>query len=184
MRKHFVWIGLAILYVLFLATSCCHKEEDEKIKLLVDKVWFTRTEERWNTDYYNQYLPESYRSWTFYTGPGDENWLYYFIENSTSYLIHTKNFDTVYYPFEYVYYPKGDSIYIEFKTVNDSVEDYHADVEKLTEQYLTLCHEYRPHQFERVSTTNVSNSGTRRSEFKFNPKNIKKKPAGLLIPIK
>ena len=151
------------------------------ISMIVEKVWFTRFYERWDTDFYNEYIPESYRSWTYYSDPGLENWFWYFFEDTISYQIHTVNYDTVYYPFEYIYYPEGDSIYINFLTVDETVEDYHATIHQLDHEYFTFSDAYRPHQFEKITTVNVTEKG--RSEIKINPKKVKSKPAGPLIPI-
>ena len=73
MNRHFVQLGFITLLILVLFTSCCHKkEEEEVIKTVSNKIWFTTKEERWNTDYYNNYIPESYRFWDYYKIPGSE----------------------------------------------------------------------------------------------------------------
>lgn len=151
------------------------------IAILINKVWFTTFYERWNTSYYNDSIPDSYRYWQYYANPGDENWFWYFIEDDISYQIHTKDFDTVYYPFEYTYYPDGDSIYINYVTVDETVEDYHATFNRLDDQYFVLVNEYRPHQFERITSANVT--GNSRRELRINPKKVKSKPAGPLITV-
>ena len=151
------------------------------INHLVQKVWFTRTNERWDTDYFNDYIPESYRLWTYYNDPGSENWFWYFIDDQTSYQIHTKEYDTVYYPFEYVYYPEGDSLYVNFITTDNSVEDYHATINQLDEKNFIITYAYRPHQFEKITSINVT--GDRRGMFKINPKKVANKPAGPLITV-
>lgn len=82
MNKHITKFGLAALLLLVLTTSCCHKKDEEKvINAIINRVWFTTKEERWNTDYNNNYIPESYRSWSYYKTPGSENWLWYFFDN-------------------------------------------------------------------------------------------------------
>lgn len=159
------------------------------ISMIVRKFWFTRFYERWNTDYYDEYIPESYRSWTYEFDPGAENWLWFFIEDTISYQIHTFThienneviFDTVFYPFEYIYYPEGDSIYVNFLTVDETVEDYHATIYQLDHSYFVFSDAYRPHQFEKITTINVTGGG--RSEIKVNPKKVRSKPAGPLISV-
>ena len=51
------------------------------INVIINKVWFTLTDERWDTDYFNQVIPESYRSYSYYSNAGYENWFFYFLEN-------------------------------------------------------------------------------------------------------
>jgi len=191
MKKHFIQFGLATLLLLVLSTSCCKKKEKEQEQIqefnnaITGKVWFTLTEERWNTDFYNQYIPDSYRSWTYNKVPaGSENWFWYFFENSTSYLIHTINFDTTYFGFNYSYTPSNNSVYINFQTEDGTVEDYNASVDRLDNNGFILSHEYRYHSFERVTAENVTNSDKKGIEFKINPKNVQYKPAGPLIPVK
>ena len=147
---------------------------------IVRKVWFTRFYERWNTDYYNQNIVESYTSEEYYANPQYVNWFFYFLEDYTGYQIRTYREDTIYYPYDYVYYPDGDSLYICFHTVDDSIEDYHATVEELNQDRFVISDEFRPHQFEKIYTVNVSH---RKGEFKINPKKIAKKPAGPLIQV-
>lgn len=180
MKKHFIRCGYALLIFLVALASCEDKPTIDYSKI-VGKVWFTRTYERWNTDYYDQYIPESYRSWTYDIDPGCENWFWYFFEDDVCYQIHTKDYDTVYYPFEFKYYPNGDSIYINFITVDTTLEDYHATIQQLDDNYFIFSDEYRPHQFEKITMTNVT--GDTRSEFKLNPKKVKNKAGGPLIPI-
>ena len=162
-------------------TQTVNVAQARDIAILINKVWFTTFYERWNTNYYNDSLPDSYRYWQYNSNPGSENWFWYFLEDAVSYQIHTKDYDTVYYPFEYTYYPDGDSIYINYVTVDETIEDYHATFKRLDNQYFILVNEYRPHQFERITSANVT--GGSKSEFRINPKKVKNKPAGPLITI-
>lgn len=184
MRKHFVLIGLASLFILYLTTSCCHKKEEEAmINAMINRVWFTTTEERWNTDYYDNYIPESYRSWTYYKTPGSENWLWYFFEDNVGYEIHTDNYDTIYYHFEYTYKFKNNSLYVKFETTDGSTEEYHATIDQIDDNNFIWTNEYRSHSFEKVTTENVTGSGSKRGgAFRVNPKKVSLKPAGPMIP--
>lgn len=183
MRKHFILLGFAALYVLVLS-SCCHKkEEQEVINTIINKVWFTTSDERWNTDYSNNYIPESYRKYTYTTKPGSENWLWYFMDDFTGYEINTENFDTVYYHFEYKYTYKDNSLYVKFETIDGSTEEYHASVEQIDDKSFIWSHEYRSHQFERITTENVTGSSKRGEVFRINPRNVKRKPVGPMIQV-
>ncbi len=151
------------------------------ITLISNKYWFLYFYERWATDYYNQPIPEEYRTYNYYSNEGYENWFFYFFNNNRGYQLHTHDYDTVIYQYDYVYYPDGDSLYINFDTYSDSlVEDYHVVVQQLDSERLLLRNEYRPHQFEKLTMANVSSS---KRGIYINPKKIKPKPRGPLIPI-
>lgn len=151
------------------------------ISILSNKYWFLHYYERWATDYYNQLVPETYNDWNYYLNPGYENWFFYFFNDSTGYQLHTKDYDTIIYPYDYIFYPDGDSLYINFETLSDTVvEDYHVTIRQLTGQNLVLFDEYRWHQFEKLALANVSRD---RGTIHINPKKIKQKPHGPLIPV-
>lgn len=152
------------------------------INAIARKVWFLRTYERWDYDYYNELIPESYRSYTYYSNPGFENWFFYFVEDSTGYQIRTFEGDTIYYAYNYVYYPEGDSIYITFETTIDSVENYHAVIHELNQSVFSFSDAYRPHQFEKLNLVNVT--GTEKRGLTLKPKKTEYKPSGPLIQLK
>ena len=184
MNKHFIRIGVALLGMLFLSTACCHKADEEAmIEAISEKVWFTTLEERWNTNYYNDSIPDSYRSWSYYMIPGSENWLWYFLKDNSGYEIHTLDYDTIYYHFEYSYTYKNNCLYIKFETEDGGTEEYSATINYIDDQHFGWQHEYRPHQFERISTVNVTGGSKRNSVFKPNPKNVELKPVGPMIPL-
>ena len=183
MKKHFVLIGFVALFVLSLTSSCCHKKEEEAvINAVTNRVWFTSFYERWDTDYHNDSIPDSYRSWTYYKIPGSENWLWYFFEDYTGYEIHTEDYDTIYYHFEYSYKYKDNSLYVKYETIDGSTEDYHAVIKQLDDNLFIWTNEYRSHSFEKVTTENVTGH-QRGGEFKVHPKKVSYKPVGPMIPI-
>lgn len=152
------------------------------INMIINKVWFTRFYERWNTDYYNQYIEESYRTWTYYAEPEYENWFFYFQNDGSGYQYRTYHNDTIVYPFNYHYYPESDSLFISFHTLDSLVtEDYRAVVYELNQDRFVFINEYRPHQFEKINTVNVSTNS--KSEIKINPKKVAIKPKGALIQV-
>lgn len=153
------------------------------IDFISNKIWFLRTYERWDSNYLNVVIPESYRSWTYYTDFGNENWFFYFLNDLTGYEIRVRGNDTIYYPYDYVYYPEGDSLYVLFQNSEPNTkEDYHATIYELNSERFTFSDAYRPHQFEKLFLVNVSRG--QRSDLKINPKKITKKPAGPLIQLK
>lgn len=153
------------------------------ISAIVNKLWFARTEERWNSDYYDVVIPESYRSWTYYTDAGYEQWFFYFRDDNSGYQVHIFNNDTVFYPYQFVYEPDYDSLLITFDLVSDSLpqENYHTVVHQLDNEYLVFSHAYRPHQFEKITAVNVT--GNRNKPFRVNPNKIGRKPKGPIIPV-
>ena len=146
--------------------------------LFIDKVWFLRFYERWDLDYANQIIDYSYRSLTYY--PDSESWFFYFTD-SLGYLIHTIDGDTLYSPFQYDYFTESDSLYLNFLTVDESVEEYFARVHELSRERFTFSNEYRHHQFEKLYNINVSPN---RGGIKVHPEKIVRKSPGPLIPIK
>ena len=153
-----------------------------EINDLVGKAWFLRYYERWNTDFYDHYIEDSYRHWTYYTNQEYLNWYLFFATDSIGYQIRTKDGDTIYHPYEYVYYPEGDSLYINFETVTDTVEDYHCQIFQLDNEMFVFSNEYRRHHFEKLYNYNVTATKAR-----FNPnpdpKKIQAKPRGAMIQI-
>lgn len=152
------------------------------INPVINKVWFLRFYERWDADYWNNVIPESYRNWIYYTDFQYENWYFYFQDEYSGYQIHTQAGDTIYYPCQYEYFPDGDSLNIAFETVDNEIEDYHAVVHELSNSNFSFSDEYDWHEFEKLNMVNVSTS--KRNELKINKSKIKPKPAGPLIQLK
>lgn len=157
-------------------------QERIDIYAIVRKVWFLRTYTRWDSDFYNVVIPDSYRSITYYSNPGFENWFFYFVEDSTGYLIRTYQGDTINYPYQFVYYPEYDSLNITFETTTDTIENYHTVIHELTNSVFNFSDAYRPHQFEKLNLVNVT--GEERGGVTINKKNTALKPTGPLIQIK
>lgn len=147
---------------------------------ILENLWFLRFYERWDLDYNNHVIDASYRSRTYYTDEVFENWFFYFTD-TIGYLIYRANGDTVYYPCHYHYYPENDSLYLNFVTESDTeVEDYYARIYELSQDRFTFSNEYRHHQFEKLYTINVTED--QKKTIRVNPKHIKNKPHGPLIP--
>jgi len=147
-----------------------------------NKFWFLYEYERWATDYQNDYIPDSYEHWDYYAEAEYDNWFFYFLDDNTGYQMHTKNYDTVYYAYDYVYYPFGDSLYIRFESdsTTTEIEDYHATIHNLTQDRFQFSDEFSPHQFENLFLANVTRQ---RGEFKINPKKVMKKERGPIIQV-
>ena len=178
----------------WLTISPTNRKRDKKVAIvqtkiaiidIIRKIWFTRFYERWDTDYYNQVIVESYRDYTYYSNEGFENWFFYFLEDNTGYEIRTENGDTIYYPFDFIYYPDGDSLYINFMMIDTTIkEDYHTTIQELNSERLVITNEYRPHQFEKITAYNATApEESKRTELKINPKKVRGKTPGPIIQI-
>lgn len=146
------------------------------------RVWFLRFYERWDLDYYSQTIEESYRSFTYYVGPGTENNYFYFLEDGTGYQVYArKTMDTIVYQFDYTLYPNGDSLYINYWMADETlVEDYHVVIQELNADRFVFTNEYLHHQFEKLTLVDVSNF---KGSLKINPKHIQPKTHGPMISI-
>lgn len=148
---------------------------------IINKVWFMHFYERWETDFYGEFIEDSYRTWRYYAEPEYDNWFFYFMEDSTGYQWRAKNYDTVYYAFNYIFYPLEDSLYINYETdSSEVVEDYHTIIEQLDDEAFIFQNEYREHRFERLTMANVS-AHEKRPFVK--PDKVMKKPSGPIIQV-
>ena len=154
------------------------------ISAILHKVWFALSDERWDTDYMDRIIPDSYRIYNYYGNEDLEHWFFYFTDEHNGYQVHTYEGDTVYYPYTFTFYPDVDSLDISFEVVGDStvMEDYHTIVHQLDNEFFVFSHAYRPHQFEKITTANVT--GDQKEVLKVNPKKIQNKPKGPIIPVK
>ena len=158
-----------------------------EIKIIQDKIdfveisnkyWFLYEYERWATDYKDEYIEDSYEHWSYYIHENFDNWFFYFLDDSTGYQIHTKDRDTVIYLYDYIYYPLGDSLYINFQTDTIEVEDYHATINLLNIDRFQFSDEFYPHRFENLYLANISEH---KNQLYINPKKVMKKEKGPLI---
>lgn len=155
-------------------------QEKVEITQIHNKLWFLYFYERWATDYKDDYIEDSYEHWNYYIDESYDNWFMYFMEDNKGYQAHTKNGDTVYYAYDYVYYPLGDSLYINFQVDTNVVEDYHATIRLLTEDRFEFSDEFTPHRFEKLYLANLSD---KRGLFNINPAKVMKKEHGPLIQV-
>ena len=145
-----------------------------------NKVWFLHEYERWATDYQDDYIDDSYEHWNYYIDESFDNWFFYFMADSTGYQYHTKNGDTIIYSYRYIYYPLGDSLYINFQTDTTEVEDYHAVIHELNQQNFVFSDEFYSHRFEKLYMANIS---VKKESIKMNPAKLRKKGKGPLIQV-
>ena len=158
------------------------KISQEKVVIthIHNKFWYLYEYERWATDYKDDYIDDSYEHWDYYIDESYDNWFFYFMEDSTGYQIHTKHGDTIYYAYDYIYYPLGDSLYINFRVDTNVVEDYHATIRLLTTDRFQFSDEFYPHRFEKLYLARVSDE---RKSLNINPKKVLKKEHGPIITV-
>lgn len=180
-------------FTVYSANGKIHREvavAQSKIDInpIVEKVWFLRFYERWNHDFWGNYIPESYRTWTYFSDIQYDNWFLYFADNESGYQIHTKDGDTVFHPYHYEYQPEYDSLIIAFETTGENTEDYHAIIHELTQSNFSFSNAYTPRPaakvpqyFEKLNMVNVSTG--KRNTLKVNPKKVQPKPSGPLIQL-
>lgn len=155
-------------------------QEKVEITQIHNKFWYLYEYERWATDYKDDYIYDSYEHWNYYIDESYDNWFFYFMEDSTGYQIHTKGGDTIYYAYDYIYYPLGDSLYINFQVDTNVVEDYHATIRHLTNDRFQFIDEFYPHRFEMLYMARVSDE---RKNIQVNPKKVMKKEHGPIITV-
>lgn len=149
------------------------------ITSLTEKIWFMDEYERWDLDYSHQVIEDSYRHYYYdIMSIETENWFFYFLNDSTGYQVCTHWLDTSYFEYNYLFYPEGDSLYIDFVTLDDSREDYHVTIHELNTNRFVFGDEYSPNRFEKIYTAIVP---TKREFFRIDPKKVRPKPAGPLI---
>ena len=154
------------------------QQDQVEITNIHNKFWYLYEYERWATDYKDDYIDDSYEHWNYYIDEAYDNWFFYFKDDSTGYQIHSKHGDTVYYAYDYIYYPLGDSLYINFQVDTNVVEDYHATIRLLTDDRFQFSDEFFPHRFEKLYLAKVSDE---RKSIQIHPEKIMKKGHGPII---
>lgn len=163
-------------------TIVVHQNEIE-ITNITDCVWFVSFYERWNTDYYQNFIEDSYEYWSYNQGDNERNIFFYFMPDSTGYQIQTQNQDTIFYLFDYIFYPLGDSLYINFASDDELVDDYHSTIDALNDDTFIFSDEWKPNFFEKI--TMIKFVGASKLPYvKINPYKIsKKKSHGPLVDV-
>lgn len=159
-----------------------HQNEIE-IKEITDCVWFLEFYERWNIDYYHNFIEDSYEYWSYSPTYDQTHFFLYFLADSTGYQIKTQNGDTVFFPYNYVYYPAGDSLYINFETVNDAPEDYHATIDALNDEVFIFHDEWKTNFFEKLNLMRLAIQ-EQKSTLYINPNKVQKKQHGPLVDVR
>lgn len=129
---------------------------------ITSTVWGVYKYERWNTDYFNNILDETYTVTEYvptnFNSPG---WTMYFLKNnhgeqsdrkynSNNELIQT------FYPFDYQYDTVTHMLHIVFESEDPEINEfYDTEVLTLNDSIFVIKDEYRDHFFEKASMRKV-----------------------------
>ena len=125
-------------------------------------VWGVFKYERWNTDYFNNVLEETYTVTNYvptnFNSPG---WTMYFLRNNHGEQSDRKYNDNgdlvqVFYPFDYQYDTLTHLLHIVFESEDpEIIESYDTEVLTLTDTLFVIQDEYREHFFEKASMRKI-----------------------------
>lgn len=130
---------------------------------ITSTVWGVYKYERWNTDYFNNVLDETYVVDEFnpsnFNSPG---WTMYFLKNNQGEQSDRKYNETsgeleqIVYPFDYEYDSVTRLLHITFENEDPEVNEYYdTEVLTLNDSIFIIKDEYRDHFFEKASMRKV-----------------------------
>lgn len=129
---------------------------------ITSTVWGVFKYERWNTDYFNNILEETYNVSNYvptnFNSPG---WTMYFLKNNHGEQSDRKYNESgdlvqVFYPFDYEYDTTTHLLHITFESEDPEVNEfYDTEVLTLTDTLFVIQDEYREHFFEKASMRKV-----------------------------
>ena len=129
---------------------------------ITSTVWGIYKYERWNTDYFNNILDETYTVDDFnpsnFNSPG---WTMFFLKNNHGEQSDRKYnqsgiLEQVIYPFDYEYDSVTHHLHITFENEDPEVNEYYdTDVLTLNDSIFVIQDEYRAHFFEKASMRKV-----------------------------
>lgn len=122
---------------------------------MINKIFGVMKLERWNTDYYNEIIEDSYRLWEYNPYDTSQGYLMYYLEGDTGVQRDRHGDHAIYNPFTYAYDPVNHNLHIEFKTIADTLEIYDAEVLTASDSLYRVFHEYKAHCFERADLRKV-----------------------------
>ena len=122
---------------------------------MMNKVFGVVRLEKWNTDYFDQIIEDSYRDRTYDPYDIEHGYQMYFLENGQGVQCDHHSDTAVYYSFKYNYNPLTQILHIEFETVSDTVESYNASVLTASDSLYRFIHEYRAHFWERADMRKI-----------------------------
>ena len=131
---------------------------------MINKVYGVMNKERWNTDYADQIIEDTYQLKQYNPYDTTRGYHMYFLEDGTG-VQRDHHTDTVaYYLFFYEYDPFNQILHISFPGP-DSVMNYNPEVLTASDSLYRFMHEFKSHFFERadmrkIGTINPSGKAT------------------------
>ena len=123
---------------------------------ITNKIFGVIKDEQWALDYYDQIIEDEYHVYEGNPYDTSRGYQMYFLDDSVGIQRdHHKNGPAVYYPFKYYYNPFERSLYLEFETVDDYVENYTVEVLTATDSLFRFVHQYKPKQWERCDMRKI-----------------------------
>ena len=122
---------------------------------LYNKVFGVSSRERWNTDYMDQMIEDSYKHKIYDPYDTATGYTMYFLADGTGVQMDHRKDTAVYYAFKYEYNPLNQILHIEFETVNDAPENYNPQVLTASDSLFRFIHEYKDHWWERADMRKI-----------------------------
>ena len=120
---------------------------------MINKVYGVMNKERWNTDYANQMIEDSYVYKEYDPYDTTRGYHMYFLEDGMG-MQRDHHTDTVaYWLFYYDYDPVNQILHIDFPA--DTTMDYAPEVLTATDSLYRFMHEFKPHYWERADMRKV-----------------------------
>jgi len=122
---------------------------------MMNKVYGVMSREKWNTDYYDQIIEDSYKHYEYNPYDTATGYTMYFLDNGTGVQMDHHRDTAVYFLFNYEYNPIDQILHIEFETVGDTIEPYSPQVLTASDSLFRFIHEYKPHWWERADMRKI-----------------------------
>lgn len=123
---------------------------------IVNKIFGVMSIERWDTDYADQIIEDSYHLYEYNPYDTTQGHLMFFMENGQGVQRNRDRFDhAVYFPFEYEYDPANSILHIVFHLEDETLEPYDPEVLCASDSLYRIIHEFKPHRWERADMRKV-----------------------------
>lgn len=122
---------------------------------VMNKVFGVMTREKWNTDYANQIIEDTYKKYEYNPYDSMMGYWMYFYEGGIG-LQRDHHTDTVaYWIFHYEYKPNEHELFLEFEDTEGAPIDYNVTVLAASDSLFRFMHEYEPHWWERADMRRI-----------------------------
>ena len=148
---------------------------------IVNKVFGVMSIERWNTDYANQIIEDSYEYHQYDPYDTTRGHQMYFLENGQGVQRNREKPYARYFPFEYEFDNVNNNLHLEFHLDNDSLEVYDLEVLCASDSLYRFIHEYESHSWERADQRKVATIHPGEKEFLLQQVSKRKKGGPVFI---